>query len=187
MTRYDDNNPQHRKELHEYLTRPASKSKGAFRNFTKEQKTVNANELESLIKKTEKELSEDKIVTKTNNQKPKIDFLRKILLEEMKQRDLDESEVRYLVQTKPRSSAMAKAPGAAKPFIKTKKKPVVDQTPIKIDSSPIKFRSPVYQPDYAALQAANRLRQLQRQSELQKIKDANTGIGYLVGGLRFKS
>ena len=76
---------------------------------------------------------------------------------------------------------------AAKPFIKTKKKPVVDQTPIKIDSSPIKFRSPVYQPDYAALQAANRLRQLQRQSELQKIKDANTGIGYLVGGLRFKS
>ena len=80
MTRYDDNNPQHRKELHEYLTRPASKSKGAFRNFTKEQKTVNANELESLIKKTEKELSEDKIVTKTNNQKPKIDFLRKILL-----------------------------------------------------------------------------------------------------------
>ena len=105
----------------------------------------------------------------------------------MKQRDLDESEVRYLVQTKPRSSAMAQAPGAAKPFIKTKKKPVVDQTPIKIDSSPIKFRSPVYQPDYAALQAANRLRQLQRQSELQKIRDANTGIGYLVGGLRFKS
>ena len=99
MTRYDDNNPQHRKELHEYLTRPTSKSKGAFRSFTKEQKTVNANELESLIKKTEKELSEDKIVTKTNNQKPKIDFLRKILLEEMKQRDLDESEVRYLVQT----------------------------------------------------------------------------------------
>ena len=38
----------------------------------------------SLIKKTEKEY-EDKIVTKTNNQKPKIDFLRKILLEEMKQ------------------------------------------------------------------------------------------------------
>ena len=56
----------------------------------------------------------------------------------MKQRDLDESEVRYLVQTKPRSSGMAQAPGAAKPFIKTKKKPVVDQTPIKIDSSPIK-------------------------------------------------
>ena len=60
------------------MTRPASKSKGAFRNFTKEQKTVNANELESLIKKTEKELSEDKIVTKTNNQKPKIeDFFKK--------------------------------------------------------------------------------------------------------------
>ena len=105
----------------------------------------------------------------------------------MKQRDLDESEVRYLVQTKPRSSAMKQATGAAKPFIKPKKKPVVDQTPIKIDSSPIKFKSPMYQPDYSTVQAANRLRQLQRQSELQKIRDANTGIGYLVGGLRFKS
>jgi hypothetical protein len=45
----------------------------------------------------------------------------------------------------------------------------------------------MYQPDYSTVQAANRLRQLQRQSELQKIRDANTGIGYLVGGLRFKS
>ena len=40
MTRYDDNNPQHRKELNEYLTRPKDnlKSKGAFRSFVKDQK-----------------------------------------------------------------------------------------------------------------------------------------------------
>ena len=40
MTRYDDSNPQHRKELHEYLTRPASKSKGAFRSFTKDKRQL---------------------------------------------------------------------------------------------------------------------------------------------------
>ena len=34
MSRYNDNNPQHRKELHEYLTRPKADSKGAFRSFT---------------------------------------------------------------------------------------------------------------------------------------------------------
>ena len=39
----------------------------------------------------------------------------------MKQRDLDESEVRYLVQTKPRSSGMAQAPGAAKPLSRLRK------------------------------------------------------------------
>ena len=34
MSRYNDNNPQHRKELHDYLTRPKADSKGAFRSFT---------------------------------------------------------------------------------------------------------------------------------------------------------
>ena len=38
MTRYDDNNPQHRKELMDYLTREESNSKGAFRKFVKDSK-----------------------------------------------------------------------------------------------------------------------------------------------------
>ena len=40
MTRYDDNNPQHRKELMDYLTREESNSKGAFRKFVKDSKNT---------------------------------------------------------------------------------------------------------------------------------------------------
>jgi len=63
MTRYDDNNPQHRKELNDYLTRPKDnlKSKGAFRSFVKDQKKqINVpGPLEQLTDNTEKEILKD--------------------------------------------------------------------------------------------------------------------------------
>ena len=61
MSRYNDNNPQHRKELMEYLTRPKADSKGAFRTFVKDQKI---NPFEQKIVNKTNELSEDKITTK---------------------------------------------------------------------------------------------------------------------------
>ena len=60
MSRYNDNNPQHRKELMEYLTRPKADSKGAFRTFVKDQKI---NPFEQKIVNKTNELSEDKITT----------------------------------------------------------------------------------------------------------------------------
>ena len=61
MSRYNDNNPQHRKELLEYLTRPKADSKGAFRTFVQDNKI---NPFEQKIVNKTKELGEDKITTK---------------------------------------------------------------------------------------------------------------------------
>ena len=49
MSRYNDNNPQHRKELHEYLTRPKADSKGAFRSFTQAKIAEKKKELEKCL------------------------------------------------------------------------------------------------------------------------------------------
>ena len=73
--------PEYRKAVDDYLTGPRkfSKSKGAFRKFVKEDKaaTVDTSSLAQKIKKVEKELSEDKIVTKTKPI-PKSSFLDKL-------------------------------------------------------------------------------------------------------------
>ena len=62
-----------------------------------------------------KKLSESMITEA--DKKPSGDMLRNLLIEEMKSRDLDQDELRYMIQTKPRPKVGASKDNN-KPFIK---------------------------------------------------------------------
>jgi hypothetical protein len=93
---YDDKNPQHRKEVLAYLTRPKDTS---INNHVVD--TLNKYEDGPSIQQQVVNNSPKKIQTKTKN---KPDVLRNILIEEMKSRDLDSDEIKYLIATKDRST-----------------------------------------------------------------------------------
>ena len=110
------------------------------------------------------------------DKKPSRDPLRNLLIEEMKVRDLDQDELRYMIQTKPRPKVGA---SNNKPFIK-KPKPVVNIPIPKIDFSPIPPVASAPTPEERAME--QRFNQMMEDDRKEKIKNQNSGLAGLLGG-----
>ena len=137
-----------------------------------------------------KKLSESMITAA--DKKPSKDPLRNLLIEEMKVRDLDQDELRYMIQTKPRPKVGAsdaqvkylennfnKMKDNNKPFIK-KPKPVVNIPIPKIDFSPIPTVASTLTPEERAME--QRFNQMMEEDRKEKIKNQNSGLAGLLGG-----
>ncbi len=123
-----------------------------------------------------KKLSESMITAA--DKKPSRDPLRNLLIEEMKVRDLDQDELRYMIQTKPRPKVGASKDNN-KPFIK-KPKPVVNIPIPKIDFSPIPPVASAPTPEERAME--QRFNQMMEDDRKEKIKNQNSGLAGLLGG-----
>ena len=119
----------------------------------------------------------------TPNVKDKPDILRNMLIEEMKSRDLDSDEIRYLMDTKdrtelpkatPKQTAFIKNKVGAKPFKKIPREIKFDPTPIV--PMPTVIRDPL------AEEQTRKFHALQREVEAEKAKNRTEGIAGLLGG-----
>ena len=119
----------------------------------------------------------------TPNVKAKPDILRNMLIEEMKSRDLDSDEIRYLMDTKdrtelpkatPKQTAFIKNKVGAKPFKKIPREIKFDPTPIV--PMPTVIRDPL------AEEQTRKFHALQREVEAEKEKNRTEGIAGLLGG-----
>jgi len=119
----------------------------------------------------------------TPNVKAKPDILRNMLIEEMKSRDLDSDEIRYLMDTKdrtelpkatPKQTAFIKNKVGAKPFKKIPRE-------IKFDPTPIVPMPTVIQ-DPLAEEQTRKFHALQREVEAERAKNRTEGIAGLLGG-----
>jgi len=119
----------------------------------------------------------------TPNVKAKPDILRNMLIEEMKSRDLDSDEIRYLMDTKdrtelpkatPKQTAFIKNKVGAKPFKKIPREIKFDPTPIV--PMPTVIRDPL------AEEQTRKFHALQREVEAEKAKNRTEGIAGLLGG-----
>ena len=119
----------------------------------------------------------------TPNIKSKPDILRNMLIEEMKTRDLDSDEIRYLMDTKdrtelpkatPKQTAFIKNKVGAKPFKKIPREIKFDPTPIV--PMPTVIRDPL------AEEQTRKFHALQREVEAEKAKNRTEGIAGLLGG-----
>jgi len=117
------------------------------------------------------------------NVKAKPDILRNMLIEEMKTRDLDSDEIRYLMDTKdrsavskatPKQTAFIKNKVVAKPFKKIPREIKFDPTPIV--PMPTVIRDPL------AEEQTRKFHALQREVEAEKEKNRTEGIAGLLGG-----
>jgi len=117
------------------------------------------------------------------NVKAKPDILRNMLIEEMKTRDLDSDEIRYLMDTKdrsavskatPKQTAFIKNKVVAKPFKKIPREIKFDPTPIV--PMPTVIRDPL------AEEQTRKFHALQREVEAERIKNRTEGIAGLLGG-----
>ena len=117
------------------------------------------------------------------NVKAKPDILRNMLIEEMKSRDLDSDEIRYLMDTKdrteltkatPKQTAFIKNKVGAKPFKKIPREIKFDPTPIV--PMPTVIRDPL------AEEQTRKFHALQREVEAEKAKNRTEGIAGLLGG-----
>ena len=158
---YDDNNPQHRKELNEFLTRPRKNLNRVVYDPAIDEKKTHHNL--NLKKMADDRLGKDpgeRILKATSyyDDNPTADkALRKLLIEKMnKGQNLDSDEVRFMMETKPKQkeatpkqmaelkSKMQKYKyihGEQKPYIKQKKKSAV----LSVPSTPI-VREPIQPP-----------------------------------------
>ena len=116
--------------------------------------------------------------------KPSGDILRNFLIEEMKSRDLDADEIRYMMGTKPRDNVKTQKISNTGQRILTKPiKPNTQVKPlkvdIKIDPSPI-----VLPPKVEVKRSEEDERFLKRLEEYEKEKQRikNGGLAYLMGG-----
>ena len=130
--------------------------------------------------------------------KPSGDILRNFLIEEMKARDLDADEIRYLMETKPRDNVKTqkisdsgqriltkpiKPNTQVKPFKQNSIKPNTQVKPLKvdlkIDPSPI-----VLPPKVEVKRSEEDERFLKKLEEYEKEKQRikNGGLAYLMGG-----
>ena len=117
------------------------------------------------------------------NVKAKPDILRNMLIEEMKSRDLDSDEIRYLMDTKDRS-AVPKATPKQTTFVKNKvvAKPFKKiPRAIKFDPTPIVPMPTVIQ-DPLAEEQTRKFHALQREVEAERTKNRTEGIAGLLGG-----
>ena len=119
----------------------------------------------------------------TPNVKTKPDILRNMLIEEMKTRELDSDEIRYLMDTKdrstlpkatPKQTAFIKNKVGAKPFKKMPREIKFDPTPIV--PMPTVIRDPL------AEEQTRKFHALQREVEAEKAKNRTEGIAGLLGG-----
>ena len=189
--KYDDNNPLHRKQMEDYLT------KGPTRTSLAMQKDLQKNPkltVDELVKRQKPKLTENMIPAA--NKKPGSsmdDIYRNLLIEEMKVRDLDEAEIKYMMDTKPRNQlrtqklsntaqrilAKQTKPNTQVPLKNKKIKPFskVIPKPLNINISPITF-TPTPPADDA------RLKQLEEKFNKILLEDENNktrGLANLTG------
>ena len=119
----------------------------------------------------------------TPNVKTKPDILRNMLIEEMKTRELDSDEIRYLMDTKDRST-MPKATPKQTAFIKNK----VVAKPFKKIPRNIKFDptptvpTPTLIFDPLAEEQQQKFNNLLKEVEAEKTKVRTQGLAGLLGG-----
>jgi len=119
----------------------------------------------------------------TPNVKAKPDILRNMLIEEMKSRDLDSDEIRYLMDTKdrsavptatPKQTAFVKNKVVAKPFKKIPKTLKFDPTPTVL--------TPTMIFDPLAEEQQRKFNNLLKEVEAEKTKNRTEGLAGLLGG-----
>lgn len=119
----------------------------------------------------------------TPNVKAKPDILRNMLIEEMKTRDLDSDEIRYLMDTKdrsalptatPKQTAFVKNKVVAKPFKKIPKTLKFDPTPTVL--------TPTMIFDPLAEEQQRKFNNLLKEVEAEKTKNRTEGLAGLLGG-----
>ena len=155
------------KQMMSYLTRP--KDKDPIKESLKKSTFV-------------KELKEKDIPKE--NLKPSGDILRNLLIEEMKFRDLDSDEIRYMMDTKPRNELKTQKinPSGQRILTKTNKpntkvKPFIPKLPeFRIDPSPLPPPSPSI-----TSEEEQKFLNMMRESEAEKRKNRSSGLAYLLG------
>ena len=105
--KYDDNNPQHRKELNEFLTRPRKNlNRVVYDPAIDEEKTHHNLNLKKIADDRLGTDPGERIIKATSmyDDNPTADkALRKLLIEKMnKGQNLDSDEVRFMMETKPK-------------------------------------------------------------------------------------
>ena len=119
----------------------------------------------------------------TPNIKAKPDILRNMLIEEMKTRDLDSDEIRYLMDTKDRTelpkatskqTAFIQKKVAPKPFKKVPKELKFDPTPT--------VPTPTMIFDPLAEEQQRKFNNLLKEVEAEKTKNRTEGLAGLLGG-----
>ena len=119
----------------------------------------------------------------TPNVKTKPDILRNMLIEEMKTRELDSDEIRYLMDTKdrstmpkatPKQTAFIKNKVVAKPFKKIPKTLKFDPTPTVL--------TPTMIFDPLAEEQKRKFNNLLKEVEAEKTKVRTQGLAGLLGG-----
>ena len=220
---YDENNPQHRKQLHEYLTRTGE--------FSLNKKNKTNTEPQRLAKESK---SDTQVIVNNGNIQTKKDFIKSLPLEEQPGYDADKDpnllrrikyyqgeslgadfdraieledqelkklgrdpanilqrnrKVQPLVPKRATTKQMTELKGKIdkykdvhfpkeKPFIK-KKKVSMPLPELKFDN--IQIPEPLTKsPEDIAME--QRFNDLLKKSQEEKIKNENSGIGYLVGG-----
>jgi len=119
----------------------------------------------------------------TPNVKAKPDILRNMLIEEMKTRDLDSDEIRYLMDTKDRST-LPKATPKQTAFIQKKvaPKPFKKITRnIKFDATPT-VPTPTMIFDPLAEEQQRKFNNLLKEVEAEKTRNRTEGLAGLLGG-----
>jgi len=119
----------------------------------------------------------------TPNVKAKPDILRNMLIEEMKTRDLDSDEIRYLMDTKdrtelpkatPKQTAFIQKKVAPKPFKKVPKELKFDPTPT--------VPTPTMIFDPLAEEQQRKFNNLLKEVEAEKTRNRTEGLAGLLGG-----
>jgi len=119
----------------------------------------------------------------TRNVKAKPDILRNMLIEEMKTRDLDSDEIRYLMDTKdrtelpkatPKQTAFIQKKVAPKPFKKVPKELKFDPTPT--------VPTPTMIFDPLAEEQQQKFNNLLKEVEAEKTRNRTEGLAGLLGG-----
>jgi len=117
------------------------------------------------------------------NVKAKPDILRNMLIEEMKTRDLDSDEIRYLMDTKdrtelpkatPKQTAFIQKKVAPKPFKKVPKELKFDPTPT--------VPTPTMIFDPLAEEQQQKFNNLLKEVEAEKTRNRTEGLAGLLGG-----
>ena len=119
----------------------------------------------------------------TPNVKAKPDMLRNMLIEDMKSRDLDSDEIRYLMDTKdrtelpkatPKQTAFIQKKVAPKPFKKVPKELKFDPTPT--------VPTPTMIFDPLAEEQQRKFNNLLKEVEAEKTRNRTEGLAGLLGG-----
>ena len=133
------------------------------------------------------------------------DILRNLLIEEMKTRDLDSDEIRYLMETKDRSQIKKQKISNTEQQILTKettpkqvvklakdpeagvKKPKEVVTPLKLPTVDMEKLNLINQvPDPEILKLEKRFNEIIKQKEEQDFKNKTTGLEGILGGTKYE-